>query len=179
MATAVPDRLEHGDKLAALVSRRGEPTWEIARTYPYQGEWTEEDYLAVRDHLNGSVELSDGCLEFLPIPSLRHQFIIEFLFDSLRAHVRRTGLAGRAVAFPLPVQLWKGLFREPDVVYLKQERIANVDRQPTGADLVHGEFKVVETATSVLLNGFPVAVDEVFAAGEGATRDASVPEGRG
>jgi Uma2 family endonuclease len=188
-----------------------------------QGEWTEETYLSVVDSLGGYVELADGCLEFPPMPSLRHQYIFECLFDLLREHLKRSRTTGRVIASPFPVKLWKGQFREPDLVYLKPERIVDVDRQPTGADLVveivspgdesrerdhdtkraeyaqarifeywivdpetrtihvltlegvapggayhvHGEFKGGETATSLLLEGFRVSVDDVFKAGEG------------
>lgn len=52
--------------------------------------------------------------------------------------------------------------------------------EPGGAYRVHGEFKAGESASSVLLEGFAVAVDEVFKAGDGgenSLRDA--PSGHG
>ena len=58
-------------------SRRGEPVWELAMNYPLQGDWTEEEYLALET--NRLVEFSDGFLEFLPMPSLIHQLIADFL----------------------------------------------------------------------------------------------------
>ena len=117
-------------------SRRGEPTWEVARCYPLQGQWTESEFLALDAAAGRFVELSNGMLEFPPMPSLRHQLIFEVFYDALRAFLRRTGTPGRVVAPPFPVRLWPGKWREPDVVYLRPERITSLDQQPTGADLV-------------------------------------------
>jgi Uma2 family endonuclease len=36
---------------------------------------------------------------------------------------------------PLPVRLWPGKFREPDIVYVRPERVPNLRGQPQGADL--------------------------------------------
>src|SRR5207237_10469473 len=62
------------------LSGPGEPTWEVARFYPLQGEWTEADYLALPT--NQLVELSDGRLEFLPMPKHFHQMIVAFLYGT-------------------------------------------------------------------------------------------------
>lgn len=37
---------------------------------------------------------------------------------------------------PLPVQLWPGKFREPDLIYLRPDRLRAARRYPQGADLV-------------------------------------------
>jgi len=118
---------------------------------------------------------------------------------------------------PLPVRLWAGKFREPDILYLRPGRVRDLHGQPEGADLVmevvsegaenrdrdlnikrqeyaaagipeywivdpqeqritvlvldgqsyrvHGEFGPGTQANSVLLPGFAVAVEAVFAAG--------------
>ena len=58
-------------------SRRGEPTWEMALLHPLQGAWSESEYLAL--HTNRLIEYADGCLEFLPMPTLFHQAIVLFL----------------------------------------------------------------------------------------------------
>ena len=60
--------------LLGRASRRGEPTWELALLFPFQGEWTESAYLAL--DTNRLIELSDGCLEFLPMPTVLHQLIM-------------------------------------------------------------------------------------------------------
>ncbi len=194
-------------------SRPGTPTWEIAYLYPTQGEWTEEDYLAL--DTNHLVEFTDGCLEFLPMPNLLHQFLVDYLHSLLKSHVQRHE-SGRVLFAPLPVRLRPGTIREPDVVWLKPERMTDLRQPPDGADLVmevvsegesarqrdiqtkrheyaqagipeywiidpesstatvltlheneyreHGTFGTGTTADSVLLPGFTVNIDELFAA---------------
>src|SRR6516162_10299160 len=114
-------------------SRRGEPAWEIALLYPPQGNWSEAEYLALGT--NRLVELSDGCLEFLPMPTVFHQLLAQFLYAALTTFVsaRRAGAVFMA---PLPVRLWPDKFREPDVVFLRPGRVRDVHGQPDGADLV-------------------------------------------
>lgn len=114
-------------------SQPGEPPWEIARLFPYQGAWTEDDYLAL--NTNRMVELSDGCLEVLPMPTIFHQLLVVFLFKQLTKYVE-TNTTGFVCFAPLPVRLWSGKFREPDVIYLRPHRIASLHGQPDGADLV-------------------------------------------
>jgi Uma2 family endonuclease len=195
--------------------QRGEPTWEIARLFPRQGEWTESDYLALET--NHLVELAEGVLEVLPVPTLLHQLIVSFLYEVLKAFVREHA-EGLVLFAPLPVRLGRGKFREPDVVYLRPERVQDRPSYPEGADLVmevlsegresrerdleskgrdyaeagideywvvdpetrritvlvldgssyreHATFEAGQIATSVLLQGFQVPVDAVFAAGE-------------
>jgi Uma2 family endonuclease len=81
------------------------------------------------------IELSDGCLEVLPMPMPLHQLIVDFLFTLLKAFVAAHA-SGRVFFAPLPVRLWSGKFREPDVVYVKPERLPSLLKPPEGADLV-------------------------------------------
>lgn len=118
---------------AARPSRTGEPAWEVAYLFPPQGEWTESDYLAL--DTRRMVELSEGCLEVLPMPTMYHQLIVDLLFTLLKAFVAANA-TGRVFFAPLPVRLWSAKYREPDVVYLRPERIRNLFSQPNGADLV-------------------------------------------
>src|SRR5262249_7586433 len=99
---------------------------------PAQGEWTEADYLALED--NRLVELSEGCLEYLPMPTLVHQFIVKFVFQLIDQFVSTRGL-GEVLFAPLPVHLWPGKYREPDIVFLRSERYRGVRNYPEGADL--------------------------------------------
>lgn len=114
------------------VSQRGEPAWEVALLFPPQGEWTESAYLAL--DTNRLIELSDGCLEFLPMPTVFHQLIVNFLHRSLQAYVAAHA-SGFVLFAPLPVRLGPGKFREPDIVYVRRERVPNLRGQPQGADL--------------------------------------------
>jgi hypothetical protein len=41
----------------------GEPTWEVTRLFPTQGNWSEPDYLALDTNKQG--EFSHGFVEFL------------------------------------------------------------------------------------------------------------------
>ena len=111
---------------------RGEPAWDIALLFPPQGEWTEEEYLALKT--NHLIELSEGRLEVLPMPTPFHQSILLFLFQLLDAHVKARQL-GEVLLAPLPVRLWSGKMREPDILFLRPGRIQNRMRPPEGADL--------------------------------------------
>ena len=63
---------------SSLQHRIGEPTWDIAMLFPLQGQWTEEEYLAL--DTNRLMELVDGCLDVLPMPTPYHQAIVRYLF---------------------------------------------------------------------------------------------------
>ncbi len=115
-------------------SRRGTPVWELARLHPYQGDWTEEDYLSI--HTNQLVEFTDGVLEFLEMPTLKHQLIVAYLYERLLAHVRQRKL-GKVFFAPLRIRVAPDRIREPDVVFLTTKRIPkNLITPPDGADLV-------------------------------------------
>src|SRR5215469_2947635 len=95
--------------------KRGEPAWDIALLFPPQGDWTEEEYLAL--NTNHLVEFVDGFLEFPPMPTMSHQEIVLFLCQMLRTFATATGI-GKALMAPLPVRLWSGRFREPDILFM-------------------------------------------------------------
>jgi Uma2 family endonuclease len=196
-----------------------EPTWEVAFLFPPQGGWTEFEYFNLDRFCDGipRIELSNGRLEVLPMPTQIHQLITFYLAKLLDAFA-----AAHAPGVVLPsgmrLRLRSGKFRDVDVCYMKAE---NAHRRHTrfweGADLVmevvsgdandvkrdwenkvrdyartgipeywivdpekkvirvltlhgksykvHGDFGPGTKATSVLLPGFSVSVDEVLAAG--------------
>ncbi len=105
----------------------------MAEWYPAQGEWSEEEYLTL--DVGRLIEFEDGCLEFLPMPTLEHQWIVlqicRVLEDFVKAH--RLGVV---VPAPSPVRLRPGKYREPDVVFARSERITSMQSPPNGADLV-------------------------------------------
>src|SRR4051812_518291 len=80
-------------------SQKGEPAWDIALLFPPQGAWSEADYLAL--NTNRLIELSDGCLEVLPMPTLLHQLLVDFLHSLLKAFVAANA-AGKVLFAPLP-----------------------------------------------------------------------------
>lgn len=111
-----------------------DPSWEVAKLFPRQGDWTEDDYLAL--DTNRLVELSDGNIEVLEMASELHQLIVSFIVAALNAFVQ-AGDLGKVLFAPLPVRLWGGKFREPDVLFMARE---HYDRRHAqywdGADLV-------------------------------------------
>ncbi|MEX2026588.1 MAG: Uma2 family endonuclease [Pirellulaceae bacterium] len=115
-------------------SQPGEPTWELTTFFPRQGEWTEGEYLALETRGGRLVELVDGKLEVLPMPTFAHQLILAYLHDQLRAFVlpRGLGLVGLA---PCPIRLAEKHFREPDVFFAGHARIRDLHTPPEGVDL--------------------------------------------
>ena len=192
--------------------RSGEPVWDLALMFPFQGGWSVEDYLTLDTGL--LVEYTEGFLRVLPMPSLLHQLIVKLLFRALDDFVNQRGL-GEVLLAPLPVQLTPSKYREPGIVFLRPERVKSLKGQPAGADFVaevvsegeesrerdyvekrreyaeaeipeywivdpqerkvtvlalrgaeyqeYGVFFVGDTATSVLLPGFQIQVNELFA----------------
>ncbi|MEM9494156.1 MAG: Uma2 family endonuclease [Myxococcota bacterium] len=126
-----------------FVNPTAEPAWDIARLFPDQGSWSEEEYLA----LSGSclVEFSHGSVEVLPMPTDSHQAMVAFLYTALLAFVSgdRGQRLGTVRFAPLRLCLWPGKFREPDLLFLRSERDhLRSDRFWSGADLV---MEVVST----------------------------------
>jgi Uma2 family endonuclease len=165
------------------------------------------------------VEYSQGFLEIHPMPTFAHQRIVRFLVKWLLAFLETGSVGGEVLFAPLPMKVGRRQYREPDVLYLSAERVANATANyPEGADLVievvsesrtdrerdlvqkrydyaqagipeywivdpqecvilvlrlegevyveHGHFGAGQTATSDLLPGFSVPVDEVWAAAQ-------------
>ncbi|MBC8231164.1 Uma2 family endonuclease [bacterium] len=91
-------------------------THEVAWLFPRQGEWTEVDYFRLPD-TNHFVELSEGRLVIPEMPTNSHQYAVGELFVEMRASVRNNVLGEVRIA-PLPVKLWQGKIREPDIVFM-------------------------------------------------------------
>ena len=95
-------------------SQVGEPVYELAeKLYPRQGQWTPNAYFHLQ--IDRGVELVDGCLEFLPVPTEIHQAILIFFLNLLQEVV---GERGRVMLAGLRVNTQGDNFREPDVVAL-------------------------------------------------------------
>lgn len=114
-------------------SERGDWTWEMVTKFPRQGDWSEQRYLRLPEDVHA--ELKSGCLEFLPMPTWIHAWIIDHLHDLLKAYVRPRKL-GRTASSQVRVRTTPGQIREPDVVFLKPNRVANPRLPSDGADLV-------------------------------------------
>jgi Uma2 family endonuclease len=178
---------------------------------PLQGLWLEAQYLALTNQTNHLIEFTDGELEFLPMPTERHQIIMLLLYELFKRYVQPRG--GRVLVAGMRVRICPGSYREPDVLLMRD--MADPRRQNDfwrGADLVlevvspgdsardlerkpldyaeagipeywivnpldetvtvltlagavyvtHGVFRRGDEVTSVLLEGFAVAVDAVF-----------------
>jgi Uma2 family endonuclease len=78
-----------------------------------ESRWTEENYLAMSDRTNHIIEFSEGRLIVPAMPTPKHQDIVLLLALLVRSWALKHG--GRAFVSPMPVRLWPGKFREPDV----------------------------------------------------------------
>ena len=72
-------------------SAPGDPAWAVALLYPPQGQWTEDDYLALDQRNRRLVEFSDGLIEVLPMPNAVHQRIAGYLYRALYAFAAALG----------------------------------------------------------------------------------------
>ncbi len=110
----------------------GQPAWEVALLYPPQGSWSEQDYWALEG--GRLIDFEDGQVEIHELPTKEHQrivlFLYRFFFDYIRDHYE-----GEVLTAPLPVHLWQGKFREPDLVIVSKDR-PEYCGYPDGADLV-------------------------------------------
>ena len=112
-----------------------ELTTEIANLFPRQGEWTERHYFSLPD-TNHVMELSNGRLIMPPHLTNRHQVTVLEIAVRLRAFVRESRLGEVRVA-PLPVRLWPGKVREPDVFFVAKEHEDRIGEQQCGVpDLI-------------------------------------------
>jgi len=106
-----------GDKPALI---EAQPAWEIAQLFPSQGDWSEDEYLALTSETNHFVELVDGNIEVLPMPTLTHQLIVGFLSRLLSDFVTSREL-GTVVFGPLRVRLRPRNIREPDIIFMHKD----------------------------------------------------------
>src|SRR5437667_5814718 len=83
---------------------------------PRQGTWSEEEYLVLTDHRSRLIEFTDGFLEALPMPTDRHQNILEFLYLAFFHFVKPR--SGKVHFAPVRLRIRPGKFREPDLLLL-------------------------------------------------------------
>jgi Uma2 family endonuclease len=107
----------------------------VADLESIQGLWTEAQYLRLTDDSRRLIELSQGRLEILPMPTDRHQAMLEVLFLAARDFIEPLG--GKTRFAPMRLRVGPERFREPDLLVLRD---ANDPRRENrywlGADLV-------------------------------------------
>ena len=102
---------------------------------PSQGSWSDDAYLWLTDHGNRLVELTDGHLQELPMPTSTHQAVLLCLYDLFRAWLRPRG--GVVMVPALRMRIREGKFRDPDLLMLRDRSDPRrQDRYWLGADLV-------------------------------------------
>ncbi len=83
---------------------------------PAPGAWSAEDYLWLTRDTQQLIELADGRLETLPMPTDTHQRVLLRLLLAWAQHLEPRG--GVALMAPLKLRLGPSHFREPDVLAL-------------------------------------------------------------
>ncbi|MGH7973623.1 MAG: Uma2 family endonuclease [Limisphaerales bacterium] len=98
--------------------------------------WTFDELAAQIPESSLPTELWDGELVMSPVPSFRHQEIVDRLHDALKAWVRPRHLGKTGIA-PLDMVLTTRRATQPDVVFISIERLGIIkDRLMGAADLV-------------------------------------------
>src|SRR6516225_9440804 len=121
---------------SATVADSTRKKWKnlLLEILPAQGSWSEEEYLVLTGSSNRLVEYTDGNLEVLPMPTVRHQCILEFVYAAFLAFVGPMG--GKVHFAPVRLQIRPGKYREPDLMLLRSaEDSRRQNRFWTGADL--------------------------------------------
>lgn len=119
---------------------------ELAASLVYDTHWTEEAYLAISD-LNRILELSEGRLVVHDMPIPEHQRIIRNLSRKLEDWTAEHQ-AGEVLFAPMPVRLWPGKFREPDIMFYLAEHADRIgERYGEAPDLV---VEVLSTTTAMI-----------------------------
>jgi Uma2 family endonuclease len=112
----------------------GEPAWKIAYLFPSQGNWCEREFLSLNTNL--LVELSQGRLEVLPVPTTSHQMLLSYLNVLLWTFTTQRDL-GMVLTAGTRVRLWRGEIREPDIAFMRKEHAERmINKYWKGADLV-------------------------------------------
>ncbi len=113
------------------------PEWKdlLEDILPPQGQWSEDQYLLLTDHRHRLIEFTDGFLEVLPVPTDKHQSLLECLYLAFFHFLRPRG--GKVHFAPVRLRIRPGKFREPDLLLLL---VATDPRRQNrfwlGADLV-------------------------------------------
>jgi Uma2 family endonuclease len=136
MATTSINLPDHVPGMIPDPEGQAQPAWEVALLLPAQGQWSDSDYLWLTDRTKRLVELTDGYIEVLPMPTEEHQRIVLFLYRALYAFLTAHG-RGLVLVAPLRLLLQTGRYREPDLLLLlSPDDPRRSNAYWTGADLV-------------------------------------------
>jgi Uma2 family endonuclease len=105
----------------------GDYVTEIARLFPRQGRWTEDDYFALPES-SEIIELINGRLIVTPSPDTYHQDVSHGLLRPLDRFVREHQL-GKVYYSPVALRLWEGSIREPDLLFLRTARFGQIGKR--------------------------------------------------
>lgn len=93
--------------------------------------WPDAAYLVFANKFNRSIELSNGKVVILPMPTLEHQRISRDIFKAFDQWLGDRKL-GEALYSPHPIRLWPGRYREPDVMVWLNEHRDRLGAQESG-----------------------------------------------
>ncbi|MEK7277905.1 MAG: Uma2 family endonuclease [Chloroflexota bacterium] len=97
--------------------------------------WPDEAYSVFANNFNRQIELSNGKVVILPMPTLLHQRLSKRLFKMLDLWLAEHKL-GEALYAPHPIRLWPGKYREPDVMaWLDEHRDRMGEQESAPPDL--------------------------------------------
>src|SRR5438045_6939060 len=88
---------------------------ELAYELLSQPAWSEEAYLVFSAAFNRPIELTDGRLIILPMPSLTHQRVLGQFVNRARNWLAK-GNRGEVLFAAHPIRLSPGKYREPDAM---------------------------------------------------------------
>jgi Uma2 family endonuclease len=117
---------------------KAEPAWQLAERFPVQGHWTEGDYLALDASIENqrTIELVDGRLEFLPMPTIAHEKIVRHLFKALDKF-NDEHETGEVFFSGVKSRLREGEIRLPDIFFIfSAAKNRHTEDYYHGADLV-------------------------------------------
>jgi len=108
---------------------------ELAYELLSEPVWSDKAYLTFSEAFNRPIELSDGHLIILPMPSLTHQRILKqfvYLAQTWLATMKR----GEILFAAHPIRLWPGKYREPDaMIWLNEHKNRMGERESGPPDL--------------------------------------------
>ena len=122
---------------------RGDPTPASAQVHS-----TYEDDLATPEDSSRRYEIVDGELFVTPTPRFRHQEVVANLIATLRTLARAHGV-GKVVGGPITVRLHDDTITEPDVVFLRVDRLHLVE-----SGRIHGPPDLVVEVLSPSNRGY-------------------------